>query len=854
MAKSTSAKRPRTAPKRRPEPSDTLKIYDARRDFSVTQEPRAKRGREGGSRFVVQKHAARRLHFDLRLELDGVLKSWAVTRGPSLVPGEKRLAIHTEDHPLDYLTFEGVIPAGQYGGGTMIVWDVGRWIPDGDVHKAYAKGHLAFTLEGRRLKGRWHLVRTRPKPRETKEQWLLLKSDDAAARRAGEPEIVDEDATSVLSGRTIEELACEGEVRADHAARTKVAASGSKKQARVEAVPGARKGILPPFVAPCLAKLAPAPRGAQWLHEIKFDGYRMQARIDGGTVRLLTRKGLDWTEKFRPIAQALRDLGLASALIDGEVVVEDAAGVSSFSALQQDLAENRMDRMAFYAFDLLYCDGRDLRGATLLDRKSLLQLLLDDVPAGGVIRFSDHIVDDGASLIRHACRIGLEGIVSKRADKPYRSGRSDVWLKSKCTQRQEFVIGGYVPSSTSRKAVGSLILGYYDGDRLIHVGRTGTGFTVATAQALWSDLGPREIPAAPFAARLSMEARRGARWVRPELVAEIEYRGWTHDGHLRHAAFKGLREDKDPREVMREDTAPGGASTAPLPDLPRMRLTHPDRVLWEDEGVTKLGLAEFYAEIADWVLPHIVDRPLSLLRCPLGSQKECFFQKHAWAGLDEDLVRRVDIGGDEVLAIQNLGGLLALVQAGVLEIHPWGSTLASIEKPDRITFDLDPGDDVPWSSVVEGAQEVRERLEALGLESFVKTTGGKGLHVVVPLRPKAEWGRVKDFAGRVALAMSKDSPDRYTATLAKRARNGRIFIDYLRNGRGATAVAAYSTRARAGAPVSTPIAWDELPSLRSGQQFRVANLPGRLQNLRQDPWSGLADLAQDLTDRVMRRL
>jgi bifunctional non-homologous end joining protein LigD len=647
-------------------------------------------------------------------------------------------------------------------------------------------------------------VRTRPKPRDTKEQWLLLKSDDEHARRDG-PEIVDTETTSVLTGHTIEELAQGGQFRADHRARAKVAAARSTTTLTPAKIAGAKKGVLPPFMEPSLAKLVEnAPTGPEWLHEIKFNGYRLQARIDGGRVRPLTRKGLDWTAKFQPVADALKELRLPSALIDGEVVVEDESGVSSFSALQQDLKAGRFDRLTFYAFDLLYLDGQDMRKASLLDRKSLLQLALDDLAAGGVIRFSDHIADDGDSLIRHACRMGLEGIVSKRSDLPYRSGRGDHWLKSKCTQRQEFVIAGYVPSTTSRKAIGSLVLGLYDKGKLRHVGRVGTGFTASMARALWDDISAIESPAAPFPVRLSADARRGVRWVKPERVVEIEYRGWTHDGLLRHAAFKGLRDDKDPHEVVRED-APAKASCEESAVLGTARLTHPDRVLWEDDGLTKLGLAEFYAEIEEWILPHIVGRPLSLLRCPSGSQKECFFQKHGWAGLDEGLVQRVRVGDDEALAIRDLRGLLALVQAGVLEVHPWGSTLTSVEKPDRITFDLDPGDGVGWEDVVQGAQDVRERLRAMGLESFVKTTGGKGLHVMLPIKPSIDWNAAKCFAQTIALAMAKDSPDRYTATLAKTARMGRIFIDYLRNGRGATAVAAYSTRARSGAPVSTPV-------------------------------------------------
>jgi bifunctional non-homologous end joining protein LigD len=859
MTVGSSSLKARKAPSRSRTSTKTatgsLAAYRAKRDFSITSEPKAKRGKAQGDRFVVQKHDARRLHYDLRLELDGVLKSWAVTRGPSLVPGEKRLSVHTEDHPLKYIDFEGVIPAGQYGGGTMIVWDQGRWIPEGDPRADYARGRLTFTLEGERLKGKWHLVRTRGKPGERNEQWLLLKSDDEAARTSEDPDILEEETTSLKSGRTIEELAAQGDIRVDHAAREKVARSGPEKSRRPLKVKGAKKGILPAFVEPALAQLVEsAPKGGNWLHEIKLDGYRMQARIDGGQAQLLTRKGLDWTAKFIPIANVLKELKIPSALFDGEIVVEDEAGVSSFSALQQELKGGKGERFVYYVFDLLYLDGEDLRKATLADRKAALRLLFDDLPQGGAIRFSDHLEEDGATLVRHACRMGLEGIISKRADQPYRSGRGDDWVKSKCTQRQELVIAGYLPSSAIKKAVGSLVMGVYAAGKLVPVGRVGTGFTAEVAGSLYNALSSMEIKASPFAGKLPSAASRGVKWVRPELVAEVEFRGWTHDGMVRQGSFQGLREDKDPREVVRETAGQSPPAVSPMATiLEEARLTHPDRVLWEDEGITKLGLAEFYTEIADWILPHIVNRPLSLLRCPGGSQKECFFQKHAGAGLDEDLIQRVRVGEDEAVAIQDLSGLLALVQAGVLEIHPWGSTLKNPEKPDRLIFDLDPGEGVGWDAVVQGANDVRDCLQDLDLVSFVKTSGGKGLHVVVPLRPKASWDEAKAFAAGVAAAMTKASPSLYTDTMAKRARTGRIFIDYLRNGRGATAVAAYSTRARAGAPVSTPVAWEELSTIRSGNQYRISNLAGRLPHLQNDPWSEFGNIDQVLPKTKRRR-
>jgi bifunctional non-homologous end joining protein LigD len=838
VARSTSAETRRPAATT----GKPLQAYAAKRNFEASLEPKGGGNKAAGYRFCVQKHAARRLHFDLRLQLDGVLKSWAVTRGPSLVPGEKRLAVHTEDHPLEYLTFEGVIPKGEYGGGTMIVWDQGRWTPLADPHKGYAKGHLDFELEGQRLQGRWHLVRMRPRPRETKEQWLLLKGDDTFARSGGDPEIVDIAMSSVISGRTNAELAASGETRSDHAARAQAKTGPAAPD--LARAPGARKGLLPVFLEPSLATLSgKAPSGGQWIHEIKFDGYRLQARVDGKSVKLLTRNGLDWTSKFKRIADALKKLGLGSALLDGEVVVEDEAGVSSFSSLQEDLKAGRIGRMVFYAFDLFYLDGYDLTKVPLIERKTLLAGLLDDAPADAIVRFSAHIDRSGDAMIRHACRLGLEGIVSKRKDKPYVGGRGPHWLKTKCTQRQEFVIAGYVPSSTSSKAVGSLVMAVYDKGTFVHVGRVGTGFTAALASGLWRDLDRLKRPSAPFPSKLPAEAARGVRWVEPKLVAEVELRGWTADGLLRHASFKGLRDDKDPTEIVRESgkVEPDRSGV----DLSRYCLTHPDRVLWPDVGLTKQGLAEFYVEIAEWILPHVIGRPLALVRCPSGVGSECFFQKHAWNGMNS-AVRRKRVADDEVLFIEDLDGLMALVQASCLEIHPWGSTLDAIEKADRITIDLDPAEDVPWTALIEGALEVRDRLKALRLESFIKTTGGKGLHVVVPLTPKAGWDEVKRFAQSLAEAMAKDSPERYLATMSKRARKGRIFVDYLRNGRGATAVAAYSTRARPGAPVSTPLAWDELvPSIRP-DHFTVENLPTRLGHLGTDPWAELTSVRQGL--------
>lgn len=864
---------------------DALARYREKRDFAASPEPAGapaaapRRGREAAParlRFCVQKHAARRLHYDLRLELDGVLLSWAVTRGPSLVPGEKRLAVRTEDHPLDYLGFEGLIPEGAYGGGAMIVWDAGAWTPEGDPRADLARGRLTFALEGARLGGRWHLVRTGAgKDRRagaegiSKETWLLLKSDDAAARPAGAGDILAEEEASVLSGRTIADLEADGIRRADwDAKRADPKAKPSARKPGAVA-PGTATGPLPAFVPPCLATLSDAaPAGARWLHEIKFDGYRLQARVSGGKATLLTRNGLDWTEKFGALARAVAALGLGAALIDGEAVVEDQRGVSDFSALQAALKAGDTSRVVFQAFDLLHLDGVDLTTAPLAERKRLLARLLDDAPAGGTVRLSEHIVGDGEAMKRHACRIGLEGVISKRADRPYRSGRGGDWLKTKCSARQEFVIAGYVPATNRRRAVGSLVLGVYEGEDLVHVGRVGTGFTEAEARALHEAIEALGADAPPFAEPLPRGAAATVRWAKPELVAEIELRGWTADGLLRHASYKGLREDEDPRDVARETPAPraggaagrarrttGGARMArasePAGTSSGITLTSADRVLWEGQGVTKQGLADFYTEIADWILPQIANRPLALIRCPSGAGKECFFAKHPWKGMDPAVLTPT-IGEDDVIAVRDLRGLMTLVQFGVLEIHPWGSTLTSPEKPDRLVFDLDPGEGVGFAAVIDAARAVRARLEADGLESFVKTTGGKGLHVVVPIAPKAGWQEAKAYTAGVASAMAKDEPGRYTDTLAKRARTGRIFVDYLRNGRGATAVAAYSTRARPGAPVATPLSWEELGPEIAPNHFTVENLPTRLAHLARDPWGGMGALKQTLPKGKVR--
>jgi bifunctional non-homologous end joining protein LigD len=843
-----------------------LAAYRAKRDFTKTAEPKGRTGRTGGFSFVVQKHAARRLHYDFRLELDGTLKSWAVAKGPSLVPGDKRLAVHVEDHPLDYGDFEGTIPAGEYGGGTVLLWDRGRWMPEGDPRAGYAKGHLIFQLEGKKLKGSWHLVRMRKKPRERQESWLLIKSDDAHARTPDDADLLDEKPLSVKTGRSLDEIA-QGKAKPEtvssrRAAPKRPETTRTKAKASSKPAPASRSRAADPMprnIAPSLATLVDdVPKGPDWLHEIKWDGYRLIAEIEAGKVQLKTRNGLNWTKRFPGIAKAAAALPVTAAILDGEAVIEDENGVSSFSLLQQALS-NTTDGVAshavFYAFDLLFLDGRDLRPLPLEERKRLLSGL---VPPEGILRFSEHLVEDGSAMVRNACRLGLEGVVSKRRDRAYRSGRTDDWVKIKCTERQEFVIAGFVPSTATKKAIGSLVLGFYEGGRLIYAGRTGTGFTADLARDLYRRLDRLKTESSPFQEKLASVQRRGVVWVKPELIGEVEFRGWTADKVVRHAAFKGLREDKDARDVVQEgrpsadahrERAMTKSSNRGTVEVAGVTLTHPDRVLWEEQGITKQGLAEFYVDVADWLMPHIADRPLALVRCPSGSQKACFFQKHAWAGLSEHVFRetvRDEQGEEEVLLVRDVRGVIALVQAGVLEIHPWGSTIRDIDRPDRITFDFDPGEGVPWTDVIASAHDLRERLKTLGLESFAKTTGGKGLHVVVPLTPRASWDEVKRFAKAMAETMEADAPDRYLTKATKSERGGKTFIDYLRNSRGATAVAAYSTRARSGAPVSTPLDWKELTPAIKSNHFTVANLTARLRSLRKDPWETLFTVEQML--------
>ncbi len=855
--------------------ADTLATYRAKRDFSKTAEPKGSPGGRGvkGNRYLVQKHDASRLHFDFRLEMDGVLLSWAVTKGPSLDPQEKRLAVHVEDHPVDYGDFEGTIPKGEYGGGTVMLWDEGTWEPIGDAKKALAKGSLDFTLNGKRLQGRWHLVRMRARPgeRSKRENWLLIKGGDDYAKVEKVP-IIERQAVSVRSGRTMEEIAAGPlEWTKDGPRKKKHSPSPAPDTASPSKGPTPKKGRaarLPDFVPPQLATLVDAPpSGDEWLHEIKYDGYRAIAAVADREARIFTRSGLDWTDKFASTAAALKLLPCRSALLDGEIAVADSEGRTDFGALQVALGKGGAGA-TFYVFDLLALDGIDLRKAPLLERKHKLAALLSGVDSGPVL-YSDHVVGHGDDMFKRACTLGLEGIVSKRANAPYVSTRASTWLKVKCGKGQEFIIAGWRPSDVKGRPFSSILLAVREGDRLVYRGRVGSGFGDRELRTLWPELKKRAVKA-PQVEGVPKAILRHANFVKPDLVAEIAFRGWTREGFVRQGSFKGLRADKRPAEIVAEKAvrttkvAKGKvASTSKSPlisiastdgsdtiEIEGVRVTHPDRVLYSGTGVTKRMLINYYLRVADLMLPHVAERPLSLVRCPDGADGKCFFQKHAAIGFPRGTFHAITIkefsGSDQYLYIEDRAGLVSAVQMGALELHVWGSKVSALETPDRMVFDFDPDESLDFERVKTAAREMKDRLAAIHLQSFLMASGGKGLHVVVPLRPGADWDYFKNFAEAMARAMAADSPQLYLATMSKAARKGRIFIDYLRNGRGATAIGPYSSRARPGASVAWPLSWRELPRLDSAHPVSIdaIAMTGRKSN----PWEGYGDLKQKLPE------
>jgi bifunctional non-homologous end joining protein LigD len=817
----------------------SLDRYRAKRDFDATPEPVGTPRASGKTlAFFIQRHHARALHYDFRIELDGVLKSWAVPKGPSLDPADKRLAVRVEDHPLEYGRFEGTIPSHQYGAGEVVLWDRGNWTPDGDPAAGLRKGHLTFALDGQKLQGRWALVRMgRADPK--KENWLLIKETDAAARRGGQADITD--------------LRPESVAGAAHARSGARRAASAAPVASVARAAGPVKARMPDFPSPQLATLSDrAPEGDQWLSEMKFDGYRGLCRIDRAGARIFTREGHDWSARWPALAAALSALAVDDAWIDGEVIALLADDSISFEALQ-DPEQFPGARLAFYAFDLPYLNGHDLRALPLLERKALLRDLIPG--ADRKLLYSDHVVGNAAEAFEHACMHGMEGIVAKRASAPYTGKRDGNWLKIKCQRRQEFVIGGFTEPGGRRAGFGALLLGIHDGAGKLHyAGRVGTGFGDAQLALLSRKFRRLERRAPAFVDPPRGSMARGVHWLAPQLLAEVKFAQWTAAGMVRHASFVALRADKPARSVVREmPSAPAGQ------DVPAAAagaaLSHPDKVLYPGAGLTKRDMAEYYEAVGRWMLPHLLGRPLTMVRCPDGVGSACFFQKHVAAGVPAAIARvtvHEAAGPAQYMMIEDAAGLLATVQMNGLEIHAWGASKKQLSRPDRLVFDLDPAPGVAWPKVIEGALLIRTLLQEIGLTAFLKTSGGKGLHLVLPIACNHEWPVIKAWTKGVAEHLAATLPAHFTAKISKAARDGKIFIDYLRNTEGATTVAAYSPRARANAPVSTPIAWDELgPDLRA-DTFTVADVPARLAQMKTDPWADYAQTRQKISAKMLR--
>ncbi len=846
----TSAKR-RTAAA-----GHSIETYRARRDFARTAEPapaEAPAPRASQPIFVVQKHDATRLHWDFRLEHGGVLWSWAVPRGPSLDPHDKRLAVHVEDHPIDYADFHGTIPEGQYGAGTVETWDRGTWEPqpDRDPDADMTRGEIKFVLHGKRLQGRFVLVRLKPRPKERADNWLLIKEHDEHEREG-------RDAAAIEAA--VKPPAPKGRKRIWNS-KAVAGPDEPSPTARGDAppAPGARRGALPQTQAPQLAELTDeAPLGRDWLSEVKFDGYRILAFVEGGTVRLMTRNGLDWTRRLPRLAGSVASLGLRDALLDGEMVALDDEGRSDFSRLQAALSDGKDGALFYYVFDLLHLDGWDLRPCRLLDRKETLRTLSD---WRGGVRYSDHMTGQAAALHQQACARKLEGIICKQADAPYRAGRSRAWVKVKCEGREEFVVLGWTPPQGSRTGLGSLHLGYYEASGALHyAGGVGTGFS----ERVLADLRKRLDALAaepPKSLRFQGEKPdRSIHWVRPELVAEVRFLGWTGDGRIRHSAFLGLRDDKPAADVVRE---PPHEAAEPPPEPPArrssvtvakapakaaelllgVRLTHPDKELWP--GISKRDLAEYWQSVADHALPEIAHRPLAIVRCPDGIAHEHFFQKHASLGFPKQM-HAGEADGAPYIALDDASGLVAAAQMAAIELHAWGSTEADPLHPDRLVFDLDPGEGVGMGELAAAAKDVRDRLQRLGLGAFCRTSGGKGLHVVSPLVPRAGWDEARAWCRAFAELMVADQPDRYVAAVKKSIRTNKILVDWLRNGLGSTAIASFSPRARAGAGVATRLAWREVNEKLDPAQFNLRTIPSRLKRQRSDPWAGFAEAARPL--------
>lgn len=808
--------------------SKPLSEYNRKRDFGITGEPAgnspAAKRQASALSFVIQKHNARNLHYDFRLELDGVLLSWAVPKGPSLDPTQKRLAVHVENHPLSYGRFEGSIPAGQYGAGDVIVWDRGVWQPHDDPHKAYAAGKLKFTLIGEKLSGDWTLVRTRLKGSGDKEQWLLIKEKDPQARSADDYDIVQAEPNSVVSDASV------GKPRV-------------KSKANAKTRPKNATPALPEQFSPQLATLVDRAPEGNWQYEIKFDGYRMLARIRKGDVRLFTRNGHDWTDRLPRQVKALQALKLKDSWLDGEVVSLNGDGLPDFQALQNAFDIGRSLDIVYYLFDAPFLNGQDQREAPVEDRRAALKAAL----AGSrskLLRFSEAFTAHPRDIFESACDLALEGVIGKRLGSPYVSSRSADWIKLKCRLRQEFVIVGYTRPQGSRSGFGALLLAVNDDSGRVYAGRVGTGFDQASLKAIYAQLTPLERKASPLEKPLTNAQARGVHWVEPTLVGEVQFAEWTREGVIRQAAFVGMRTDKPAVQIIHEQPRTTNAMKPAKKTDGGVNITHPDRVIDQHSGTQKQQLAQFYDSISQWILPFLRHRPVSLLRAPEGIEGEQFFQKHserlAIPNIKQ-LDQALDPGHARLMEIDSVGALIGAVQMGTVEFHTWGATSDKIETPDLFVLDLDPDPALPWKVMLEAAQLTLSVLDELGLQAFVKTSGGKGLHLVVPLARRDSWDTVKAFAKAIAQFMTEQLPERFTATSGPKNRVGKIFIDYLRNARGASTVAAYSVRARPGLPVSVPISREELKGLRGAQQWTVANLRQRLKGLEADPWAGYAN-------------
>lgn len=814
-----------------------LQEYQRKRDFNATPEPAGKRARPRSAhalQYCIQKHDASHLHYDFRLELDGTLKSWAIPKGPSLDPKVRRLAVHVEDHPLDYANFEGSIPEGHYGAGDVIVWDRGVWEPEGDPREAYAKGKLRFRLQGEKLSGVWNLFRTHLAGK--KEQWMLVKSHDGQARSETDYSIVEALPDSVLSERTLPP-------------RSPAKATTTRHKR-------AGRKALPDILQPQLATLVDSPPSGDWRYEVKFDGYRILARIDGDDIRLFTRNGHDWSAKMPRQVEALKALGLDSAWLDGEMVVVDDNGVADFQALQNAFDTEHDERITYYLFDLPWLGGEDLRALPLQQRRATLARLLEG-HASQVLRYSADFEAPVESLLDSACRLELEGLIGKRADSPYVGRRSSDWVKLKCKQRQEFVIVGYTDPKGSRNGFGALLLALHDHDsgQLRYAGKVGTGFSAATLDSIHARLKPLQTDRSPLPKPPTGAEARGVHWLRPQLLAEVAYAQMTREGIVRHSVFHGLRDDKPATAIDLERAMPTKRAAQTEPEnLGTLRLTHPDRVVDATTGTTKREVAQYYAQVADWLLPQLKDRPVALVRAPDGLSGELFFQKNAGQlHIPKVLSYNKAQAGQAAMVLNGAESLLGAVQMNTLELHTWNATTKDFDKPDRFVLDLDPDPALPWKAMLEATQLTLTLLDELGLKVFLKTSGGKGMHLVVPLTRRAGWDEVKDFSHALVNHMAGLFPDRLSAVSGPKNRVGRIFIDYLRNGKGATTVAAYSLRAREGLPVSVPIWREELSQLKGANQWNIGNLHTRLAQV-EDPWAEMGKTRQSITLRMRKQL